>query len=87
MGGNRRDMARKPKKATDVGFSPERKGASKNQTAAERAISGEALTRKRCNKCGKLIKQKDLVNVKMIQAEGNGALRDSIVPYHKSCYS
>jgi len=59
--------------------------ANKNQTAQERAAATEALSGKKCFKCGKDIKLKELLNVQQVGL-GNGGRR-TLVSYHRACYS
>ncbi len=57
--------------------------ANKNQTAAERAAAAEVLSGKKCKKCGKDIKVKELINVRQIMAETG---QTSMMSYHRACY-
>ena len=56
---------------------------NKNQTAVERAVAAEALSGKRCTKCGEEVKLRDLLNVKQVSFV-NG--RKQLAPYHRACY-
>ena len=57
---------------------------NKNQTAAERAAFAESLSGHQCAKCGKDVKLKDLLNVKMVSFQTR---RKEIISYHKACYT
>ena len=58
--------------------------ANKNQTAVERAQAAEILSGKKCSKCGKDIKLKDLMSVKQVSMETGAKV---IAPDHRACYS
>jgi hypothetical protein len=58
--------------------------ANKNQTAQERAALTEALSGKKCSKCGKDIKIKELLNVQQVSVETG---RKSLAAYHRACYA